>query len=185
MAKFSLDRVQKSGARFDEKRLEWMGGAWIRRLNLDELYERCQRYLPASASGYDNDYKKQVVGLAQERLKYFAELPSLTNFFFEDLPLDMNLIDGSKQLKKFDHAELKTMLEQTKTSLEQSDFSAEDLTDRLNALLESTGQKPGILFSLIRIATTQAPFSPALADTLHVLGKDRSLTRLDRQLAAL
>jgi glutamyl-tRNA synthetase len=185
LAKFSLDRVQKSGARFDEKRLEWMSGAWIRRLNLDELYERCRSYLPESASGYDDDYKKQVVGLAQERLKYFAELPDLTNFFFEDLPVNMDLIDDNKQLKKFDHAELKKLLEQAKSSLEQSDFSTQDLTERLNQLLETTGQKPGVLFSLIRVATTQAPFSPALADTLHVLGKERSLTRVDSQLSAL
>jgi glutamyl-tRNA synthetase len=185
LAKFSLDRVQKSGARFDEKRLEWTSGAWIRRLNLDELYERCQSYLPGSAASFDDDYKKQVVGLAQERLKYFAELPSLTNFFFEDLPVDRELIDGNKQLKKFDHAELKAMLEQAKASLEQSDFGAQDLTDRLNQLLDTTGQKPGVLFSLTRVATTQAPFSPALADTLHVLGKDRSLARIDAQLAAL
>jgi glutamyl-tRNA synthetase len=185
LAKFSLDRVQKSGARFDEKRLEWMSGAWIRRLNLDELYERCQSYLPESANNFDNEYKKQVVGLAQERLKYFAELPDLTNFFFEDLPVNMDLIDGNKQLKKFDHAELKKLLEQAKSSLEQSDFSTQDLTERLNQLLETTGQKPGVLFSLIRVATTQAPFSPALADTLHVLGKERSLTRVDSQLSAL
>jgi glutamyl-tRNA synthetase len=185
LAKFSLDRVQKSGARFDEKRLEWMSGAWIRRLNLDELYERCQSYLPESANNFDNEYKKQVVGLAQERLKYFAELPDLTNFFFEDLPVNMDLIDGNKQLKKFDHAELKKLLEQAKSSLEQSDFSTQDLTERLNQLLETTGQKPGVLFSLIRVATTQAPSSPTLADTLHVLGKERSLTRVDSQLSAL
>jgi len=73
----------------------------------------------------------------------------------------------------------------TKNTLEQSDFSTGDLTDRLNRLLETTGQKPGILFSLIRIASTQAPFSPALADTLHVLGRQRSLARIDSTIAAL
>jgi glutamyl-tRNA synthetase len=77
------------------------------------------------------------------------------------------------------------MLDATKTSLEASDFTATDLTERLNMLLETTGQKPAVLFSLIRIATTQAPFSPALADTLHVLGKDRSLARIETQLGAL
>ena len=183
--KFSLERVGRSGARFDEKRLEWMNGTWIRSLNLDELYQRSKSFYPATAAAYDESYRKQVLGLVQERLKFFAELPQLTDFFFEDLPVNMELIDGNKQLKKFDHNELKKLLEQTKASLEQSDFSTEDLTERLNALLETLQQKPGVLFSLIRIATTQAPFSPALAETLTVLGKERALTRLTTTLAAL
>ncbi len=183
--KFSLDRVQRSGAKFDENRLLWMNGAWIRSLNLDELYERSKDFWPETARNRDEVYKKQVLGLVQERLKYFAEIPALTNFFFEDLPLDMELIDGNKQLKKFEHAELKTMLEQAKASLEQSDFSAGGLTERLNALLETTGQKPGVLFSLIRIASTGAPFSPGLADTLAVLGRETSLRRIGDTLRSL
>ena len=126
-----------------------------------------------------------MLALIQERLKYFAEIPELTTFFFEDLPVNMELIDGNKQLKKFEHGELKNLLEQAETSLEQSDFTTADLTERLNTLLETTGQKPGVLFSLIRIASTQAPSSPGLADTLHVLGKETSLRRIKATLHAL
>ena len=49
----------------------------------------------------------------------------------------------------------------------------------LNDLLEKTDQKPGILFSLIRIVTTWAPFSPQLNDTLALLGRETVLRRLD------
>jgi glutamyl-tRNA synthetase len=185
LEKFKLERVQRSGARFDEKRLEWMDGAWMRNLDTGDIYTRCQDFWPASAKDYPEDYKLQVLGLVQERLKYFAELPQLTDFFFEDRPVDPKLIDEHKQLKKFEKRELTTMLEAAKASLEQSDFGPEDLTERLNKLLEETQQKPAVLFSLIRIATTQAPFSPGLAETLHVLGKDRSLQRLNTQIAAL
>ncbi|MDB5175217.1 MAG: gltX [Candidatus Saccharibacteria bacterium] len=183
--KFSLDHVQRSGARFDEKRLEWMNGAYIRQLALDTLYDKVRGFWPASAEAYDDDYKLRVLGLAQERLKFFSELPMLTEFFFTDLPINSELISGNKQLKKLDTAEIRSLLEQAQVSLTESDFSVPDITERLNLLLEATGQKPGILFSLIRIATTQAPASPALADTLAVLGKDRSLARLNAQLAAL
>jgi glutamyl-tRNA synthetase len=185
IAKFSLERVGRAGARFDEKRLEWLDGAWIRSLDDATIYTLSQAFWPETAKNYDEAYKTQVLALVQERLKYFAELPEVTNFFFEDLPVNMELIDGNKQLKKFEHSELKSMLETAKASLEQSDFSAEDLTERLNQLLETTGQKPGVLFSLIRIASTQAPASPGLADTLHVLGKDRSLTRISTCLESL
>jgi len=183
--KFNLERVQRSGARFDEDRLLWMNGSWIRSLNIDEVYGRSKGFWPETANDFDDTYKKQVLGLVQERLKYFAELPELTNFFFEDLPLDMQLLDGNKQLKKFEHSELKNLLEQAKASLEQSDFSTADLTERLNALLETTSQKPGVLFSLIRIASTQAPFSPSLAETLAVLGRETSLRRIAATLQVL
>lgn len=185
IAAFSLERVQRAGARFDENRLLWMDGTWIRSLNLDELYERSKDFWGEAAKDAGDDYKRQVLALVQERLKYFAELPQLTDFFFTDRPVDMALIDGNKQLKKFERGELKKLLEQTKASLKQSDFSLDDLTQRLNQLLETTGQKPGVLFSLIRIATTMAPFSPGLADTLQVLGCDTSLRRVDQLLAAL
>lgn len=183
--KFSLDRVQKSGARFDEQRLQWMNGAHIRELTVDDLLERVTDFWPKAADQYDTDYKKAVLAITQERLKYFAELPELTDFFFTDKPVDMSLIDDNKQLKKFNHSELKELLEQATESLEQSDFSTDDLQTKLNQLLETTGQKPGVLFSLIRIATTWAPFSPQLADTLNVLGKEKTLARLKNSIGAL
>ena len=183
--KFSLDKVQRSGARFDEKRLEWMNGYWIRQLPLDELATKVADYWPPEAETSDDDYKQQVLGLVQERLKYFAELPELTRFFFVDLPVDPDLISGHKQLKKLEVGEVRGLLEQAREALTASDFSVADLTERLNGLLEQTGQKPAVLFSLIRIATTQAPASPGLADTLAVLGKERSLNRLAQQLDTL
>jgi len=183
--KFSLDRVQRSGARFDERRLAWMNGHYIRGKDLDELYELSKEYWPDVSKESSDDFKKQVLGLVQERLKFLAEIPELTTFFFTDLPLDEKLISEHKQLKKLDSSEIKQLLEQAKTAIEQSDFTLQDLTDRLNALLEATGQKPAVLFSLIRVATTQAPASPGLADTMFVLGRETTLRRINRQLSAL
>lgn len=184
--KFDLGRVQKGGARFDEQRLDWMNGYWIReKIEPDDLYERSKDFWPTEAGEYDDQYKKQVLGVVRERLKYFAELPELTSFFFTDLPVNNSLIKNHKQLKKLSNDELQSLLKQAKISLSESDFSIDDLTNRLNNLLEKSGQKPAVLFSLIRIATTQAPASPGLADTLAILGKDRSLARIDQQLTAL
>lgn len=185
ISKFSLERVQKAGAHFDERRLLWMNGHYIRELPLDDLFEKVGDFWPSEAGDYDEKYKKQVLGLVQERLKYFAELSELTKFFFVDLPVDDKLISEHKQLKKLDRLELKELLEKAREQIAGSSFELQDLTDRLNGLLESTGQKPAILFSLIRIATTQAAASPGLAETLVVLGKERSLKRLDQQIAAL
>jgi glutamyl-tRNA synthetase len=185
ISKFSLERVQRGGAKFDEQRLLWMDGHYIRELSPEDLFSRTKAFWPDEAQPYDDHYKRQVLSLVQERLKYFAELPALTEFFFKDLPVNPSLWQDHKQLKKVDGTELKLLLQQSREVLTESDFSHDDLSNKLNALLETTGQKPAVLFSLIRIATTQAPASPGLADTLVVLGKETSLRRIDTMLSSL
>lgn len=183
--KFSLQRVGKSGAHFDERRLNWINGYFIRQKSIDELSEQVANFWPKSAKENDDRYKKQALSLVQERLKYFSELPELTNFFFEDLPINPKLISEHKQLKKLSKDDIITLLNTTNSSLTESDFSIDDLTNRLNSLLTITHTKPAVLFSLIRISTTQAPASPALAETMHVLGKDLCLKRISRQIDSL
>jgi glutamyl-tRNA synthetase len=183
--KFKLSQINTSPAVFDQKRLDWISGRHMRQLKLDELQKKAAGFWPASAMKYPEDYRKKVLGLVQERLKFFAELPGLSEFFFKDLPIDSSLIDGNKKLKKYDKSQLKDYLQKAKDSLAQSDFSVKDLSERLNKLLEETDEKPAVIFSLIRIATTQAPASPELAPTLSVLGKERVLKRIDGQIAQL
>lgn len=177
--KFSLDRVQKSGARFDEKRLLWMNGYWIRSLDLDDLYRRVANYWPAEAAAYEDVYKKQVLALAQDRLKTLAELSMMTRYFFAEPVRNDELITSNKQLKKLDETEIRELLTAAIDQFEAMDtWTPETIQETLNQLLETTGQKPGILFSLIRIAVTWTPFSPQLNDTLALLGRDRAVTRL-------
>jgi glutamyl-tRNA synthetase len=183
--KFSLNRVQRSGARFDEYRLEWINGHFIRQTPLEELYKLCEPFWPASAKGADQAYKQSVLALVQERLKYLSELPQLTEFFFADLPVKQELIDNNKQLRQFSRQQMREMLVKSREALVGTDFSQSDLTERLNKLLQETGQKPGVLFSLIRIATTWAPASPGLAETLSLLGKDKTLSRLDSAISLM
>lgn len=180
--KFDLKRVQRSGARFDEKRLLWMNGQFIRQLSLDELYTRVEDMWPASAVNADISYKKSVLALAQDRLKTLRDLPTLTNYFFEDPSVQLSLLADNKQLKKLSDDDIRTLVSQAADSLAECEWTAEAIQDCLNRLLESTGQKPGTLFSLIRIVTTWAPFSPQLNDTLALLGKERTLARLNSSL---
>jgi glutamyl-tRNA synthetase len=186
--KFSLDRVQKSGARFDEKRLEWMNGQHIRLLSLDDLYARVDDFWPASAANAEEAHKKQILALVQDRLKTLKDLAVLTDYFFAEPTPDVSMIEGNKQLKKLSREETVALLEATTAALQavdNSDFTPETIQNVLNALLESTGQKPGILFSLIRLAVSWAPFSPALNDTLAVIGKDAAIRRLNTAAQSL
>ena len=162
-----------------------MNGSHIRGISLDDLFDRTKSYWPEQSNQKNDDYKKSVLGLIQERLKYFAEIPELTTFFFEDLPINLELITSNKQLKKLENQQLKTYLQEALEVLTDSDFSVDNLSDTLNKLLETTGEKPGILFSLIRIATTWAPASPGLADTLCVLGKETTLRRIRASISSI
>ena len=78
--RFSLNRVQRSGARFDEKRLLWMNGQWLRRLELDDLYARVEDFWGEAGKVAAIDYKKSVLQLAQDRLKTLKDLPQVTEF---------------------------------------------------------------------------------------------------------
>lgn len=179
---FSLCRVQHSGARFDEKRLLWMNGQWIRRLTIDELAKRVESRWPNQAQNADQAHKMQILSLVQDRLKTLNDIPLMTSYFFTEPTIDWGLIAKNKQLKKLEKSEIAKLLNTAKDHLAKSEWNASAIQDTLNSLLESTGQKPGILFSIIRIATTWAPFSPQLNDTLELLGKDVSLNRIQKTI---
>ncbi len=183
--KFSLKRVGKSGAKFDNKRLDWVNSQFIRKLNMDDLMLACQDFWPEEAANSSDEYKKSVLALIQDRIRRFDELPELTRFFFVDLPVDPTLISGNKQLKQLSNVELINLLSSSLETLQTSDFSVDDLQGKLNKLLEQTGQKPAVLFSLIRIATTQSPSSPGLAESLSVLGAPTVVRRITGQINSL
>jgi glutamyl-tRNA synthetase len=176
--KFTLDRVQKSGARFDEKRLLWMNGHFIRSLTLDELLTRVDEFWPVPAKNADDTYRQHVLALVQDRMKTLADLPTLSTYFFEEPATDWTLIETNKQLKKLSREDIALLVASARQALNDSEWTPEAIQQTLNSLLETTGQKPGTLFSVIRIATTWAPFSPQLNDTLALLGKERVLARL-------
>jgi len=237
--KFSLERVQKSGARFDEKRLVWMNAQWIKRLSLDDLYERTlndieykrtdpdiaipsiigQRiddfqnkvdagYIKNLAyflstgdiqhlniSGYwgfegfknkNEEYKKQILLVVQERLKTLADLPALTEYFFARPTPNWSMIENNKQLKKIPRNELENLIKITfekLSALDESDFANEEtLQNKLNELLTETVQKPPVLFGIIRYALTWAPFSPGLPETMRLLGREETLARIEAAL---
>ncbi len=184
--KFDLSRVQRSGGIFDEKRLMYLNGVHIRKLSLDELFEKVTDFWPEEASSATDEYKKQVLALVHERLKFLAELPELTRFFFTE-PTEESiarLFEANKYLSKLPDPkeEIRRHLEAGIKFLNDSDFSENDIQERLNELLSTIGTKPSTAFSIFRIATTGAPFSPGLYETLHVLGKETTLKRLTAAL---
>ena len=188
--KFSLDRIQNSGARYDEVKLLWMNGQWIRRLvdeqGIDEFYKRTEGFWPDSAKNYDDNYKKRVLSIIYDRLKTLSDLRDMTGYFFEDPTFDIEQLLTNKFLKKLSEKELSNLLEVSIDALKKiENWNEETLKEALNNLLVQTGKKPAELFSLIRLSVSFAPFSPALDLTLNVLGKDVTIARLNKVKEAL
>ena len=182
--RFSLDKIQTSGARYDETKLLWMNGQWIRRIFDNDgaraLYDRTVGFWPESAESYPEEYRLQVLTIIYDRLKTLGDLKEMTKYFFEDPEMDIEILKSNKFLKKLSEAELEDLLKKAIAKLsELTEWNEDSLQTALNQLLEETEQKPAVLFSLIRIAVSFAPFSPALNLTLSALGRETSLARLN------
>ena len=181
--KFSLDRVQKSGARFDEQRLLWLNGQWIRRISQEDLFERVRDFWGENARTSIEEYRREVLSLVFDRLKTLRDLPLASEYFFAEQKADLTMISANKQLKKLEKSEILKILNASIAKFETVEsWTDENLQNALNELLAETGQKPGILFQIIRICLTWAPFSPALNQTLRAIGSEESLKRLKNSL---
>ena len=182
--KFSLDRIQNSGARYDETKLLWMNGQWIRKI-FDEqgahaLYDRTRDFWPEEAKSSSEDYRIKVLAIIYDRLKTLSDLKTMTTYFFVDPEIDTKMLIENKFLKKMSETEIENLLKKSIEKLSSLEkWDEQSLQNALNELLAETGKKPAELFSLIRIAVSFAPFSPALNLTLAVLGKNVSLARLN------
>ena len=209
---FSIDRIQNSGARFDEVKLLWQNGQWIRKIfdeqGVDALFERTISadkasansnninptrnslisFWPDSADEYPEEYKKAVLSIIYDRLKTLSDLREFTTYFFEEPRIDLEFLQGNKFIKKLSETEQRDLLTATIEKLQlipEENWNADNLQNAFNELLESTGKKPAELFSLIRIAISFAAFSPALHLTCAVLGRERVLARLNSTRSAI
>lgn len=180
--KFSLDRIQRAGARYDEQKLIWLNGQWIRRLFTEDpkaLFARTKDFWPEIAAKVSEEEKYKVFCIIYDRLKTLSDLRTMTTYFFEDPNVDMDMLTTNKALKKLSEKELCDILKLAADGLaELNEWSAEMLQNKLNELLEKSGQKPAVFFGLVRLSVSFAPFSPALHDTLSVLGREKTLARL-------
>lgn len=186
--KFSLDRIQRAGARYDEQKLVWLNGQWIRRLFAEDpkaLFARTEGFWPEIAEKVSDDEKFKVFSIIYDRLKTLGDLKTMTTYFFEDPAVDFSMIESNKALKKLSEKEIVDILNLAATELAKlKEWSAEMLQDKLNELLEKSGQKPAVFFGLVRLSVSFAPFSPALHDTLSVLGREKTLARLRAVISA-
>lgn len=189
--RFDLDKVQKGGAVFDRERLEWLNGAWIRRLAVDDLVDRLLPFLERArdegriARCPTADELAALMPIVQERLPTLAAVVDLIGFLYVDeLSLDPTLLVP----KRWEAATTIRALRAARrriADLGPVAFEADELEPALRALAEEEGWKAGDLFMAIRVAVTGRTATPPLFDTLVALGFERTLERLDRAVELL
>ena len=178
VAKFTLDRVQKSPAKLDPERLLWVNGSMIRDLPVAELVVAAQPFWPQAAVAKAT-YQEQVMLLVQERLKRLSELPELTDFFFSDPIVDPTLLT-----KQIDAATAHKILTAVLAVL-PDDWSEASLEAAIRPLGDELGLKAGQIFGLVRVAITGKTAAPGLFETLNVLGHEVVKRRLESSLTLL
>jgi glutamyl-tRNA synthetase len=180
--KFSLERVSRSPAVFDEQKLRWMNGQYIRELPPAELAERVREWMHLEdLPGADDPRFEQAVAAAREKAQTLAELYDLIQFAFRPLEIDERA--WQKVMAK-DGARDK--LEHARAALSKAEpFDEQHVEEALRAVAEELAAKPGALFQPIRVAVTGRTVSVGIFETLALLGKDESLGRIDAALDRL
>jgi glutamyl-tRNA synthetase len=182
IAAFELEGISRSPAVFDEDKLLWMNGIYIRKLTPDQLAERALPFLrkselvPESLDGPGRAYVQDVVTLEQERVKLLSELPDATEFFFRDLPV----YDEKAVRKWLAREDTPPLLCSVSTALQEVDpWTEEPLEAAVRSVAEAAGIGAGEVIHRIRAAVTGRTVGPGLFETLRVLGRDRVVQRLE------
>ena len=190
---FDLDRVGVAPARYDEERLLWFNGYYIRQLSPEALtahalpfMERAEALggLPDSvARPLERAYTTRVLLLEQERMKTLAEAPAMTAFFFTDaLAYEPQALIAKNMVAE---SALNGLRRARAILAEFTDWEASEMEARLRELVTELGLKPVQLFTSMRVAVTGRTVSPPLFETMEVLGRETSMSRIDQAIEAL
>ncbi len=177
---FTLDRITKSAAIFDQDKLMWMNGVYIRDLPTGELARRMEENIPRSLDANEEAYLCRIAPLVQERLKRLDDSDDMTAYFFGELAPEYDgaiLVQKGMDSDGTLHA-LQAALDDLKANTADDDFGHE----KLESLLGDTGQRLDLsrrqFFGLVRTAATGRNVSPPLFETMEVMGRARILSRL-------
>jgi glutamyl-tRNA synthetase len=167
---------------FDPKAV-WLNAEHIRGLAVEDL---CERLLPVVREQYPNvtpGKMLQITPLIRERIKLLRDVLTAADFFFlEQLPA----YDPAELIpQKGDAAMAKRALERAREVLPNVEFKHDPLDHALRAGAQELGLKAGQMFQPIRVAVCGRKNAPPLFETLEVLGKDTTLSRIENAIRTL
>jgi glutamyl-tRNA synthetase len=180
--KFSLERVSRSPAVFDEQKLSWMNGHYIRRLERGELARRVADYMRREdIPGADHPKLEQAAAAVQDKVSTLDEIPRLVEFAFG--PVEIDEAAWGKVMGKEGAREA---LEAARAALASvNTFDEQHVEEALRGVAERLGMKPGAVFQPLRVALTGRTVSAGIFESLALLGREESLARIDSALTRL
>jgi glutamyl-tRNA synthetase len=179
---FDLGDVNKAPAVFDPEKLLWMNGQYLMRMSADDIYPHLLPFLGDAARSLEE--LRPVVDLNKSRARTLRELAELmTPFFVDDASIEYEADAAKKHLKGEDVAARLTELRDALAGTDPFDVTTTEQS--LRALAESRGVSAAKLIHPLRLALTGRGASPPIFDVAVVLGKERSLRRLQRLIDRL
>ena len=180
---FDLSGVNNSPARFSYERLESMNAYYIRQLEPDDLARRLVPFLQQEGIEAETTDLVPLVPLIQERLKTLSDAVDWIDFFFrEPAAVQADQLVG----KKMTASQSLEALQHARDTLHAlPDFQVETIDGALRSLAEELGLKVGQLLGSVRVAVSGKTVAPPLFETLSILGRERTLSRIDRGIEAL
>jgi glutamyl-tRNA synthetase len=174
--RFRVEDVGRAAAIFDEKKLRWLNGRYMRALPLEEYTATVARHL-----GREPDERlRTACEIAQEKAQTLAEVWPLVRFLFEPPAAD------EKAWRKTMKDGALEALEAAREALAGAGgFGVEAVEAALAPLPERLGSKPGKVYQPIRVAISGGTVSPGIFESLAALGREESLRRIDAALVRL
>jgi glutamyl-tRNA synthetase len=171
---FSLERVSKNPAVFDEQKLRWINGRYLRELSTEDLTARLEEFTGRSGLG-------PAVEITQEKISTLSEFWPLAGSFY-DGPSD----DPKAREKFLDPRESREALADARDALAErpEPWTAATVEETLRAVVERTERKPKQIFQPLRVALTGTTVSPGIFETVALLGRDETLARVGLVLDA-
>jgi glutamyl-tRNA synthetase len=166
--RFSLERVSSSPAQFDYQKLDWLNGVYLRELPPPELAHRLLLWLGENGYDWDAQLVARAAPLVQEKISRLAEFPGFAGFLFGDVDPDPADLDGGGPMLAAADAALAGLEPFDAVAIEAA---LRDAADRL-------GLKPRQAFQPVRLAVTGSKISPGLFESIELLGRETTLTRV-------
>ncbi len=189
--RFDLSQVNKAGAVFDLKKLDWMNAEYIKKLSVDELYEKMrdgkflEKDLIRNAPGemQTEEYLKRVLMIERERLAKLSDVGEQNLFFFATDPVydpkKLNWKENTAEMTKVSLTRARDIL----SALSDEEWAEKSVLEKV--LMDAAGEKRGDFLWPLRFALTGADKSPSPFDCAWVLGRDESLKRVDQAITLL
>ena len=186
---YEIKKVNKAGAVFDIKRLDWISAQHIKQMEVDDLYKRMilfleekEFYKNASEEFKIEEYIKKILTIEKERLEKFTQVGENNQFFFND---NLEISADSMRWKDSGDEDTKNNLKKAHKVLENIPEKFWSLENIEKKLLDTAGDRRGDLLFPLRAALAGQDRSPSPFEVAWVLGKEKSLERIKKAIESL